>query len=158
MGRYGHRRDGVSRLMVGSLLPIVLGYGVGVVPSQRFLFVDQGRGTCWAVRYVGMDVHREFAQPAVVEDCLVRDEGRIAVTPEALRRWLLSSAPMMRLLWRPREQRCNREPADADRWPGGGVESGEDTGDIRTCSTRVHWPDAPATATQATQFSKPLDR
>jgi transposase len=39
------------------------------------------------VRYVGMDVHREFAQLAVVEDGLVRDEGRIGVTPEALRRW-----------------------------------------------------------------------
>jgi hypothetical protein len=35
------------------------------------------------VRYIGMDVHREFAQLAVVEDGLVRDEGRIGVTPEA---------------------------------------------------------------------------
>src|SRR5947207_4947141 len=34
-----------------------------------------------------MDVHREFAQLAVVEDGLVRDEGRIGVTPEALRAW-----------------------------------------------------------------------
>jgi transposase len=34
-----------------------------------------------------MDVHREFAQLAVVENGLVRDEGRIGVTPEALRRW-----------------------------------------------------------------------
>jgi len=34
-----------------------------------------------------MDVHREFAQLAVVEDGLVRDEGRIGVTPEALRQW-----------------------------------------------------------------------
>jgi transposase len=39
------------------------------------------------VRYIGMDVHREFAQLAVVEDGLVRDEGRIGVMPEALRRW-----------------------------------------------------------------------
>jgi transposase len=39
------------------------------------------------VRYIGMDVHREFAQLAVVEDGLVRDEGRIGVTREALRRW-----------------------------------------------------------------------
>jgi transposase len=39
------------------------------------------------VRYLGMDVHREFAQIAVVENGLVRDEGRIGVTPEALRRW-----------------------------------------------------------------------
>ena len=39
------------------------------------------------MRYIGMDVHREFAQLAVVEDGLVRDEGRIGVTPEALRNW-----------------------------------------------------------------------
>ena len=39
------------------------------------------------VRYIGMDVHREFAQLAVVEDGLVRDVGRIGVTPEALRAW-----------------------------------------------------------------------
>ena len=39
------------------------------------------------VRYVGMDVHREFAQLAVLENGLVRDEGRIGVTPEALRAW-----------------------------------------------------------------------
>jgi len=39
------------------------------------------------VRYIGMDVHREFAQLAVAEDGLVRDEGRIGVTPEALREW-----------------------------------------------------------------------
>jgi transposase len=38
-------------------------------------------------RYIGMDVHREFAQLAIVEDGLVRDEGRIGVTPEALREW-----------------------------------------------------------------------
>jgi transposase len=39
------------------------------------------------VRYIGMDVHREFAQLAVVEDGLLRDDGRIGVTPEALRAW-----------------------------------------------------------------------
>jgi hypothetical protein len=32
-----------------------------------------------------MDVHREFAQLAVVEDGIVHDEGKIGVTPEALR-------------------------------------------------------------------------
>jgi transposase len=42
------------------------------------------------VRYIGMDVHREFAQLAVLEDGLVRDEGRIGVTPEALRQWAAS--------------------------------------------------------------------
>ena len=39
------------------------------------------------VRYIGMDVHREFAQLAVLEDGLLRDEGKLGVTPEALRRW-----------------------------------------------------------------------
>ena len=39
------------------------------------------------VRHIGMDVHRSFAQIAVVEDRLVRDEGRIGVRPEDLRAW-----------------------------------------------------------------------
>src|SRR5437762_12359159 len=39
------------------------------------------------VRYVGMDVHREFARLAVVENGLLRDAGRIGVAPEALREW-----------------------------------------------------------------------
>lgn len=40
------------------------------------------------VRYIGMDVDREFAQLAVLENGLVRrDEGKIGVTPEALRQW-----------------------------------------------------------------------
>jgi transposase len=38
-------------------------------------------------RFVGMDVHREFAQLAAVEDGIVRDEGKIGLTPEALRAW-----------------------------------------------------------------------
>src|SRR5262245_55626184 len=62
---------------------------VGVVPSQRFP-TDRPVKGCGMVRYIGMDVHREFAQLAVVEDGLVRDEGRIGVTPEALRRWAAS--------------------------------------------------------------------
>lgn len=44
-------------------------------------------------RYIGMDVHREFAQLAVVEDSVVRDEGRIGVTPEALRTWASELRP-----------------------------------------------------------------
>jgi hypothetical protein len=51
---------------------------VGVVPSQRFpnhLSVTGGREH-GMVRYIGMDVHREFAQLAVLEDGLVRDEAR----------------------------------------------------------------------------------
>ena len=39
------------------------------------------------VRSIGMDVHRSFAQIAVVEGGLVRDEGKIGVRPEDLRTW-----------------------------------------------------------------------
>jgi transposase len=39
------------------------------------------------MRSIGMDVHRSFAQIAVVENGLVRDEGRIGVRPEDLREW-----------------------------------------------------------------------
>jgi transposase len=64
---------------------------VGVVASQRFpewiKEADQ-----W-VRCVGMDVHREFAQLAVLEDGLLHDEGKIGVTPEALRPGLMGCDP-----------------------------------------------------------------
>ena len=60
------------------------------------------------MRYIGMDVHREFAQLAVVEDGLVRDEGRIGVTPEALRDWAAEPALVM-IRWR------WRRPATATR-------------------------------------------
>jgi transposase len=40
-----------------------------------------------------MDVHRTFAQLAVVEDGLCRDEGRIDVNPEALRAWVDTLEP-----------------------------------------------------------------
>jgi transposase len=45
------------------------------------------------VRSIGMDVHREFAQLAVVEDGLCRDEGRIGCSPEALRAWAETLGP-----------------------------------------------------------------
>jgi len=45
------------------------------------------------MRYIGMDVHREFAQLAVLEGGVVRDEGRIGVTPEALREWASGLRP-----------------------------------------------------------------
>src|SRR3954464_11791985 len=40
-----------------------------------------------------MDVHRSFAQIAVVEDGLCRDEGRIGVRPEDLRAWAATLGP-----------------------------------------------------------------
>jgi transposase len=45
------------------------------------------------VRSIGMDVHRTFAQIAVVEDGLCRDEGRIGVRPEELRAWAATLEP-----------------------------------------------------------------
>lgn len=39
------------------------------------------------MRSIGMDVHRQFAQIAMVEDGICRDEGRIGCTPEELRAW-----------------------------------------------------------------------
>ncbi len=45
------------------------------------------------MRSIGMDVHRSFAQIAVVEDGICRDEGRIGVTPEALREWAATLDP-----------------------------------------------------------------
>jgi transposase len=44
-------------------------------------------------RHVGMDVHREFAQLAVVEHGVCRDEGRIGVTPQELRAWAETLRP-----------------------------------------------------------------
>ena len=44
-------------------------------------------------RSFGLDVHRSFAQIAVVEDGLCRDEGRIGVRPEDLRAWAESLRP-----------------------------------------------------------------
>jgi transposase len=40
-----------------------------------------------------MDVHRTFAQIAVVENGLCRDEGRIGVRPEDLRAWAATLQP-----------------------------------------------------------------
>jgi transposase len=45
------------------------------------------------VRSIGMDVHRSFAQIAVVENGLCRDEGRIGVRPEDLRAWAITLEP-----------------------------------------------------------------
>lgn len=45
------------------------------------------------MRAIGMDVHRTFAQIAVVEDGLCRDECRIGVRPEDLRAWAAMLEP-----------------------------------------------------------------
>src|SRR4051794_32835825 len=45
------------------------------------------------MRSIGMDVHRSFAQLAVVEEGLCRDDGRIGVRPEDLRAWATTLRP-----------------------------------------------------------------
>ena len=45
------------------------------------------------MRSIGMDVHRSFAQVAIVEEGLCRDEGRIGVKPEDLRAWAETLRP-----------------------------------------------------------------
>ena len=45
------------------------------------------------MRSIGMDVHRSFAQIAVVEDGMCRDDGRIGVRPEDLRAWAATLDP-----------------------------------------------------------------
>ncbi len=45
------------------------------------------------MRSIGMDVHRTFAQIAIVEHGLPRDEGRIGVRPEDLRAWAATLEP-----------------------------------------------------------------
>ena len=40
---------------------------VGVVPSQRFPTDHAAKGRHGVVQHIGMDVHREFAQLAVLE-------------------------------------------------------------------------------------------
>ena len=45
------------------------------------------------MRSIGMDVHRSFAQIAIVEDGLCRDEGKIGVKPEELRAWAETLEP-----------------------------------------------------------------
>lgn len=44
-------------------------------------------------RCIGLDIHRNFAQIAVLEDGVCSDEGRIGVTPEALREWAETLTP-----------------------------------------------------------------
>jgi transposase len=45
------------------------------------------------MRSIAMDVHRSFAQIAVVEDGICRDEGRIGVRPEELCAWAAGLRP-----------------------------------------------------------------
>src|SRR5829696_5321653 len=83
-------------------------------------------------RCVGLDVHRDFAQVAVWEAGLVRQEGRIATTPAELRIFAdsLGSADEVALeatgnTW------ATWDAAGVAGRSGGGVEPGQDSGDRR---------------------------
>jgi hypothetical protein len=66
---------------------------VGVV-SPTWLPSDLWqRQEVMAVRFVGVDIHREFAEVAVLEDGVVRGGGRVEATPEGIRVLADSLAP-----------------------------------------------------------------
>ena len=99
------------------------------------------------MRSIGMDVHRSFAQIAIVEDGLCRDEGRIGVKPEDLRAWAETLEPDdeypsrlvatnaeaftgSRLHWRMAERvkrrgRASPRAASSSRWTTGHTRGGE---------------------------------
>ena len=84
------------------------------------------------MRSIGMDVHRSFAQIAVVEDGLCRDEGRIGVRPEDLRAWAADARPDDEVaLEATTNTRRDRDDAAAAGAPGGGVEPAQDPSDRR---------------------------
>lgn len=45
------------------------------------------------MRYIGVDIHREFAEVAILEDGVARSGGRVAATPEGIRLLAESLAP-----------------------------------------------------------------
>ena len=70
---------------------------VSVASGRRFLDATS-RGEA-PVRSIGMDVHRSFAQLAVIEDGLCRDEGRIGVTPRTFFRPSCQTRPRRLIAW-----------------------------------------------------------
>jgi transposase len=65
---------------------------VGVVMPTWLPACDDGEGG-GQVRYIGVDVHREFAEVAILEDGVARSGGRVAATPEGIRLLADSLAP-----------------------------------------------------------------
>ncbi len=45
------------------------------------------------MRYIGIDIHREFAEVAILEEGVARSGGRVAATPEGIRLLAGSLAP-----------------------------------------------------------------
>jgi hypothetical protein len=83
-------------------------------------------------RCIGLDVHREFAQVAIWEDGVVRQAGRIELTPEGLRDFAASLCATGEVaLEATGNTHPGRAAAGAPRRPGGGLQSAEDPGDRR---------------------------
>jgi transposase len=57
--------------------------------STRLVGVDEGG----EVRFIGLDVHRDFCEVAIVEEAQVRSAGRIVATPESLELFAASVGP-----------------------------------------------------------------
>ena len=72
-----------ERGSVGVVLPVV-----SRVSSLRSEVVRVGRS-------IGLDVHRDFCQVAVVDGGRARSAGRIATSPEQLELFAQSLAPMI---------------------------------------------------------------
>jgi transposase len=58
---------------------------VGVVRPTWLPLSSDGEQGGDVVRYIGVDVHREFAEVAVLEDGVARSGGRVPATPEGIR-------------------------------------------------------------------------
>ena len=52
------------------------------------------------MRFIGLDVHRDFCEVAILEHGQVRSAGRIETTPAALARFADASHPTIRSRWR----------------------------------------------------------
>jgi transposase len=66
--------------------------GVVVPACSPESAIRTGKGGDWAMRTIGLDVHREFAEVAILEEGVVRAAGRVETTPEALRLFAQSLA------------------------------------------------------------------
>ena len=52
------------------------------------------------MRFIGLDVHRDFCEVAICEDGEVRSAGRVPATPEGVRSLAESLLPSDRSRWR----------------------------------------------------------
>ena len=88
------------------------------------LSIERGGGEEWSVRAIGLDVHLDFCEVAIVEDGEVRSAGRIETTPERLELFAGSLGPEDRVaLGGDGERVGDRADPRAARRAGAGRES-----------------------------------